>query len=145
MTYMYWPNFRLPTVHKQQSIFEKTLTEVYRSHLHASFSTFCVQIGQLLEAQWPFIFARIQNQRHVPSKMTICPCSNILQRLTVLRKIDQFERKRCQMKHGDLDNKLLSVFFQKCFVLHEWWAVKNLFITYIYICYAPCGLFWTVL
>ena len=27
---------------------------VSRQHLHASFSTFCVQIGQLFESQWAF-------------------------------------------------------------------------------------------
>ena len=32
--------------------FEKTLNELGSSHLYASFSTFCVQIGQLFEAQW---------------------------------------------------------------------------------------------
>ena len=41
----------LPTVRLQQNIFEKTLIEVGSLHLHASFDTFCVQIGQLLEAQ----------------------------------------------------------------------------------------------
>ena len=51
---MYWPNFWLPTVRKQQSIFEKTHIEVYSSHLHASFGTFSVESGQLFEAQWIF-------------------------------------------------------------------------------------------
>ena len=35
-------------------IFEKTLIEVGSSHLYASFGTFCVQIGQLVEVQWGF-------------------------------------------------------------------------------------------
>ena len=30
----------------------KMLIEVGSSHLYASFGTFCVQIGQFLEAQW---------------------------------------------------------------------------------------------
>ena len=34
--------------------FEKTLIEVDSSHLYASFGTFWVQIGQLVEAQWDF-------------------------------------------------------------------------------------------
>ena len=42
---------RQPTVHVQQNTFEKTLIEVGSSHLYASFGTFCVQIGQLVEAQ----------------------------------------------------------------------------------------------
>ena len=41
----------LPTVRLQQNIFEKTLIEVSSLHLHASFDNFCVQIGQLLQAQ----------------------------------------------------------------------------------------------
>ena len=34
--------------------FWKTLIEVGSSHIYASFCTFCVQIGQLFEAQWVF-------------------------------------------------------------------------------------------
>ena len=41
----------------QQSIFEKTLIEVGSSHLYASFGIFCVQIGQLFEAQWDLKFS----------------------------------------------------------------------------------------
>ena len=51
---MYWTNSWQPTVHVQQTIFEKSLIEVGSSHLYASFGTFCVQIGRLLEAQWVF-------------------------------------------------------------------------------------------
>ena len=35
----------------KQRIFEKYLTEDGSSHFYASFVTFCVQIGQLFEAQ----------------------------------------------------------------------------------------------
>ena len=35
----------------KKNIFEKTFIEVGSSHLYASFVTFCVQIGQLFEAQ----------------------------------------------------------------------------------------------
>ena len=34
--------------------FWKSLIEVGSSHLYASFGTFCVQIGQLVEVQWDF-------------------------------------------------------------------------------------------
>ena len=51
---MYWTNYWQPTVDVQQFFFEKNLTEVGSSHLCASFGTFCVQIGQLFEAQWAF-------------------------------------------------------------------------------------------
>ena len=34
-----------------ERIFEKTFTEASSLHLYASFGTFCVQIGQLFEAQ----------------------------------------------------------------------------------------------
>ena len=51
---IYWTNFWQPTVHVQQSIFEKTLIQVGSSYLYASFGTFYVQIGQLFEAQWVF-------------------------------------------------------------------------------------------
>ena len=51
---MYWTNFWQPTIHAPQNIFSKTLIEVGTSHIYASFGTFCVQIGQLFEAQWVF-------------------------------------------------------------------------------------------
>ena len=51
---MYWTNFRQPTAYVQQDTFGKTLIEVGNLHLYASFGTFCVQIGQLYEAQWYF-------------------------------------------------------------------------------------------
>ena len=38
----------------KKNIFEKTLFEVGSSHLYDSFGTFCVQIGQLFEAQGDF-------------------------------------------------------------------------------------------
>ena len=47
-------NFWQPTVHEQQNIFEKILIKVGSSHIYTSFGTFCVQIGQLFEAQWVF-------------------------------------------------------------------------------------------
>ena len=47
---MYWKNFWQPTAHVKQNIFEKNLIEVGSSYLYASFGTFCVQIGQFLEA-----------------------------------------------------------------------------------------------
>ena len=46
---MYWTNFWQSSVHVHQNIFERTLVEVFNSHLYASFGTFCAQIGQLFE------------------------------------------------------------------------------------------------
>ena len=37
-----------------ERIFEKYLIEIGRSHLYASFGTFWVKIGQLVETQWDF-------------------------------------------------------------------------------------------
>ena len=81
-----------------------------------------------------------RNRRHFPSKTANCRFSNILQRLTVPRIIDQFWRERCQKKRKDVDYKLLQEFIQKYFVEHEQSAVENSFSTYV--CYAPDGLFW---
>ena len=39
--------------------------------------------------------------------------------------------KRCQKKHKGVSSKLLSQFFQKYFVVHELWAVKNSVSTYL--------------
>ena len=124
---MYWT--KLPTVHLQQNFFEKTPLEVGSSHIYASFGTFCVQIGQLFEAQLDRI---IWNRRHFPSKTVILPFSNIFQRLTVPRKIDQFGRERCQKKCKDVSNQHLWDVFQEHFAIHEWLTVKNLFSTYVW-------------
>ena len=51
---MYWTNFRQPTAHVQQNIFGKSLIEVCSPHLHASFVTLCIKIGQLFETQGIF-------------------------------------------------------------------------------------------
>ena len=65
----------------------------------------------LLRPDWPIIrstaFGRIRNRRHFPSKTAILPFSNIFQRLTVPRMIDQYWHKRCQKKRKDVDYKLL--------------------------------------
>ena len=104
----------------------KTLIEVCSLHLYASFGTFCIQIGQLFA---PLLFFKhseeFLNQRHLPLKTANCRFSNILQRLTVPRIIDQFGCKRCKKKRTDVNYKLLWELFQKCFVLHGQSAVKN--------------------
>ena len=52
---MYWTNFWQLAVHEQKIFsFRKNSIEVGNPYLYASFSTFCVQIGQLFEAQWVF-------------------------------------------------------------------------------------------
>ena len=64
---MYWTNFWQPIIHiySQQNIFENTLLKIYSPHLYASFDTFCVQIGQVLEAQWVFEHSEeSRNRRH---------------------------------------------------------------------------------
>ena len=88
---MYLTNFEQPIAHVQQIFFGKTLIEVGSSHLYASFGTFCIQIDQVFAPQWVFKHSEeFRNQRHFPSKTANCRFSNILQRLTVPRIIDQF-------------------------------------------------------
>ena len=88
--------------------FEKTLIEVGSSYLYPSFGTFCVQIGTLFEAQRVCKHSEeFRNRRHFAKMTVVCRFSNILQRLAVPRKIDQFGRKRCQKKRKDVDHKLL--------------------------------------
>ena len=60
----------------------------------------------LLRPNWS-IFGRIRNRRHFPSKTATLPFSNIFQRFTVPRIIDQFGRKRCQKKRKDVNYQLL--------------------------------------
>ena len=72
--------------------------------------------------------------------MAILPFWNIFQRLTVPIKNYQFGRKRCQKKRKDADYKLLYLFFQKYFFVHEQSAIKISFSTHL--CYASEGLFW---
>ena len=49
----------------QQIFFEKTVIEVHSLHFYASFGTFCIQIGQLFEAQaFEVIFFQKQQIYH---------------------------------------------------------------------------------
>ena len=83
--------------------FLKKHIEVCSPHLYASFGAFWVQIGQLFAAQWVLKFSEeFRNRRHFPSKTANCRFSNIFQRLTVPRKIDQFWRTGCQKKRNDV-------------------------------------------
>ena len=54
MTCMKWTNIWQPAVHVQQNVFWRIIVKDCNAHLHASFGTFCVQIGRLFEAQWVF-------------------------------------------------------------------------------------------
>ena len=105
-------SFWLLTVHVQQNIFEQTLIEVYRPHLYASFGTFCFKLVNYSRRSDPLNIHKNSKSATFPSKTTICPCSNIIQRLTVFPIIDQSRRKRCQTKREDIENKLLYEFFK---------------------------------
>ena len=88
---MYWTNFWQPTIHVQQNICEKTLIKVGSSHLHASFGSFWVQIGQIVEALWYFklseefeicvIFLRKHQFYHFQTFFKVLLC---LQKITYL-------------------------------------------------------------
>ena len=91
-----------------------------KTEISASFGTFCTQIGQLVAAQRVFKHSEeFPNRRHFPRMTAILQFSNIFQRLTLPRKIDQFGCKMCQKNCKDVDYKLLLSFFQKYFVVHE--------------------------
>ena len=98
---MYWTNFRQPIAHVQPNIFGQNLLEVCSLHFYASFGTFCVQIGQLLETQWVF-----EHSQEVEIDV-ILPFSYIFQRLTVPRMINQFGRKKYQKKRKYVSYQLL--------------------------------------
>ena len=70
--------------------------EVGSSHLHAPFGTFCVQIGQIFEAQWGI--KMFENGQKVVFEGK-CHQIRILQKvlsLTVPGIMDQFGSKKCQ-------------------------------------------------
>ena len=91
---MYWTDIWQPTVHAKQNIFPKIFIEVGSPHSCASFGTFCVTIGRSVAAQRVLKHSEeFRNRRHFPSMTAICRFSNILQRLTVPRIIDQFRLK----------------------------------------------------
>ena len=112
------------------------------SHPYASFGTFCVQIGQLLVAQWVFKYSEeFHNIPHFHSITGIFRFSKTLQRLTLPRIIDQFGRERYRKKRKDVDCKVLQEFFRNILLyIHERLAVINSFSTYVN--YTPDGLFW---
>ena len=57
------------------------------------------------------VLGGIRNWRRFPSKIVIWRFSNIFQRLTLPRIIDQVGRKRCQKKCKDVSFQLLYKFF----------------------------------
>ena len=64
-------------------------------------------------AQWVFKHSKeFRNRRHFPSKTAYCRFFNILQRLTLPRIIDQFERKRWQKKRKDVSYHPQQEFFK---------------------------------
>ena len=91
---MYWPNFWWSTLHVQQ-IFLKKLLLKFVVHIFTLLLTpFCVQIGQSFEARWVFKHSEeFRNWRHFASIAAICRFSNILQRFTEPRKIDNLDAK----------------------------------------------------
>ena len=117
----------------QQNIFEKTLIEVGSSHLYASFGTFCVQIGQLFEAQG--VYEKCMKNSKIAVFEGKWRRFRILPKvwsLTSPRIIDQFGHKTCQKKRKDVSYPLLLDFFQKHSVIHERSAVKNSLSTYVW-------------
>ena len=65
-------------------------------------------------AQWVFKHSEeFLNRRHFPSMTAICRFSNILQRLSLPRIIDQFGHKKCQKKRKDVTYKLQKKCSQK--------------------------------
>ena len=61
-----------------------------------------------------------------------------VQSLTAPRIISRFGRKMCQKKPKEVSYQLLWEFAQKYFVVHELWAGKNSFSTYISVLYLGC-------
>ena len=129
---MVWANFWQPTIHLQQNIFEKTCIKVGSWKLYASFAAF-------LRPNWSIIRGPVNFELSEEieisglSKTAIWPFSNIFQRLTTPRMIDQFGRKSSRKKGKHVRYQLLCQYFQKYFVVHERerWAVKDSSSTYI--------------
>ena len=115
---MYWTNFWQPTVPLQQSIFEKTLLKDCRSHVYASFDTFCVQIGQLFDTQWVFdFFLKTVKSLFSKSLKSHCDLNNFLPIWTQKLPIEAYRVE-------------LSTFiraFQKYFVVYERERERNQF------------------
>ena len=142
---------------------KKTLIEVCRPHLYASFGTFCVQIGQLFLAGAVClrIFGRIRNQRHFLSKNVICRCSSILQSFFFyffhflihsiqnsemkifpsrkLRKVELEQGKKNLLQkmfliHLEADFSFLQIFLHGPFLMWEFFNVIDL----------TCEICWTL-
>ena len=105
--------------------------EVCSPNLYASFGIFCFQIGQFFAVQLVFTHSEeLRNRRHFPSMTEICRFSNILQRFTVPRIIDQFGRKSCQKKRKDVCYQRptsVTVFFKNSFITQLLYAPDVLF------------------
>ena len=113
----------------QQTNFEKTFIKVCSPYLYASFGKFCVQIGQLFEAQ-RFFEKCLKTVKSLFSKENVVTFD-----FFVTRKFYQFGRKIELSKEAytvDVSYQLLREIFQKYFDVLELSAVKKLLITYVW-------------
>ena len=109
------------------------LKNSYRSLCFTSLRFF----WHLLRPKWSIIrgtvtlfLSMFENRQIALIEAKFRPFRNSSKCFTVPRKIDQFERKRCQKKRKGINYKLLKEFLQKCVFVNERLSVKVSLSTY---------------
>ena len=102
---------------RQTNFFEEKIYKICSLLNNASFGTFCISIGQLLELHWVFE-GSVKSAVFTFLKQNQCKTKNFLhlQRLSLTQAIDKFGRKRYQMKHYLMGYTCNEYFASKYFV-----------------------------
>ena len=108
--HMYWTNFWQPTIHAPQYIWKKTLTENGSSHSYASFGTFCVQIGQLFEAQADFKL--LEEIKIFLRKQWFCRFQTFFKDSLCLQKLADLDAKDAKRSVKIWATKFYRIFFK---------------------------------
>ena len=118
---MYWTN-----VHVQQNVFWISLIEVSSPHFYASFGTFCVQIGQLLGAQWVFKHSKeFRNRLHFPSKTVNCRFSTYFKDSLSFQKLTNLEAKGAKRSVKMWSTNFCLSFFKIIMLYTNFGLTKN--------------------
>ena len=119
-----WP----PTIHEQQNILGKTLTEVGSSHLCAFLAYFASKLVNHSSHSEILNFHKISKLTPFSFKISDFTVFGHISKTYCVSKnwpiLTQNMPKEAQRK--DVSYQLLLVFFLKYFVVHEWSAVKKI-------------------
>ena len=128
-----WTNFRPPTIHQKTKYFWKSSNKS-RNLTSLRFFWHLLRLNWSIFGVTVSLWKMIENGKIAVFSGKWGRFWNLMKvwNLRVTRIIDRFERKRCRKKRKDVSYQLLKELYQKWFVLHLIFVVKNLFSTYVW-------------